>query len=175
MPSPAAGAPLRRRSFGRCFLRRRLRDDRWTRGDLVEALCHRGELLLLGRRRASQRPQIGEQFLPLAVGERDQGDGRRCCRVGARYSCTMRDSERRARSFSPARISFRAALSKASACRSFGTVRTRYATTAPRIDDAMAVPTSSVRTFILSSRSGRPAERTPPCRNLRSESRFPLG
>src|SRR5258706_14906924 len=57
----------------------------------------------------------------------------------------MRDSSWRALSLCPAATSFRAVLSIAPACKSFGTVSTSHATTAPRSDETMAVRMSRLR------------------------------
>src|SRR5947209_8733606 len=57
----------------------------------------------------------------------------------------IRDSSCRALSLFPAATSFRAALIIAPACRSFGTVSTSHATTAPRSEETMAVMMSRLR------------------------------
>src|SRR4051794_24769067 len=57
----------------------------------------------------------------------------------------MRESSWRALSLCPAATSFRALLSIAPACKSFGTVSTSQATTAPRSEETMAVRMSRLR------------------------------
>src|SRR3954463_886850 len=57
----------------------------------------------------------------------------------------MRDSSCRALSLCPSATSFRAAFIIAPACRSFGTVSTSHATTAPRSEETMAVRMRKLR------------------------------
>src|SRR5437762_5103765 len=64
------------------------------------------------------------------------------------YCCTIFASDLRALSVRPAFMSRLACFISAAASRSFGTVRTRYAATPPRIADTIAVKRRSVRTFM---------------------------